>query len=74
MIDPVTLAVIRGRLEQIVDEMDATLFRAAFSPVIAEARDDIARDPRTGMMSPDRAMRDYPITIAPDGSVTRNAA
>ena len=39
MIDPVTLAVIRGRLEQIVDEMDATLFRGAFSPVIAEARD-----------------------------------
>ena len=38
-VDPVTLAVIRGRLEQIVDEMDATLFRAAFSPVIAEARD-----------------------------------
>jgi len=38
-IDPVTLAVIRGRLEQIVDEMDAILFRAAFSPVIAEARD-----------------------------------
>lgn len=39
MINPVTLAVIRGRLEQIVDEMDATLFRSAFSPVIAEARD-----------------------------------
>ena len=39
MMDPVTLAVIRGRLEQIVDEMDATLFRSAFSPVIAEARD-----------------------------------
>ena len=38
-LDPVTLAVIRGRLEQLVDEMDATLFRAAFSPVIAEARD-----------------------------------
>ena len=38
-LDPVTLAVIRGRLEQIVGEMDATLFRAAFSPVIAEARD-----------------------------------
>ncbi len=37
--DPVALAVIRGRLEQIVDEMDASLFRAAFSPVIAEARD-----------------------------------
>ena len=29
MIDPVSLAVIRGRLEQIVDEMDATLFRGA---------------------------------------------
>ncbi len=43
MIDPVTLAVIRGRLEQIVDEMDATLFRAAFSPVIAEARDESHR-------------------------------
>jgi N-methylhydantoinase B len=39
MIDAVTLSVIRFRLEQIVDEMDATLFRAAFSPVIAEARD-----------------------------------
>ena len=39
MIDLVTLAVIRGRLEQIVDEMDAALFRSAFSPVIAEARD-----------------------------------
>lgn len=38
-IDTVTLSVIRGRLEQIVDEMDAALFRAAFSPVIAEARD-----------------------------------
>ncbi len=38
-IDPVTLAVIKGRLEQISDEMDAALFRAAFSPVVAEARD-----------------------------------
>jgi N-methylhydantoinase B len=28
-IDPVTLAVLRGRLEQIADEMDATLFRSA---------------------------------------------
>ena len=38
-VDPVTLAVVKGRLEQISDEMDAALFRAAFSPVIAEARD-----------------------------------
>jgi N-methylhydantoinase B len=39
MIDPVTLAVLKGRLEQIADEMDATLFRAAFNPIIAEAHD-----------------------------------
>ncbi|MDJ0683653.1 MAG: hydantoinase B/oxoprolinase family protein [Alphaproteobacteria bacterium] len=38
-IDPVTLAVLRGRLEQIADEMDATLFRSAFNPIIAEAHD-----------------------------------
>jgi len=38
-IDPVTLAVLKGRLEQIVDEMDATLFRSAFNPIIAEAHD-----------------------------------
>ena len=38
-IDPVTLAVLNGRLEQIADEMDATLFRAAFNPIIAEAHD-----------------------------------
>ncbi len=37
--DPVTLAVLKGRLEQIVDEMDATLYRSAFNPIIAEARD-----------------------------------
>ena len=39
MIDSVTLAVLKGRLEQIVDEMDATLFRSAFNPIIAEAHD-----------------------------------
>ncbi len=38
-LDPVTLAVLAGRLEQIADEMDATLFRAAFNPIIAEAHD-----------------------------------
>jgi N-methylhydantoinase B len=37
--DPVTLAVLRGRLEQIADEMDATLYRSAFNPIIAEAHD-----------------------------------
>ena len=39
MLDPVTLAVVKGRLEQIADEMDATLFRSAFNPIIAEAHD-----------------------------------
>mgnify|MGYP006193017049 CR=1 FL=1 len=39
VMDPVTLAVLRGRLEQIADEMDATLYRSAFNPIIAEAHD-----------------------------------
>ena len=39
MIDPVTLAILDGRLTQVADEMDATLYRAAFNPIIAEARD-----------------------------------
>ncbi len=39
MIDPVTLSILDGRLSQIADEMDATLYRAAFNPIIAEARD-----------------------------------
>jgi len=39
MLDPVTLAVLKGRLVQIADEMDATLFRSAFNPIIAEAHD-----------------------------------
>lgn len=38
-IDPVTLAVLKGRFEQIADEMDVTLFRSAFNPIIAEAHD-----------------------------------
>ena len=38
-LDPVTLAVLKGRLEQVADEMDATLYRSAFNPIIAEAHD-----------------------------------
>ncbi|MEM6462433.1 MAG: hydantoinase B/oxoprolinase family protein [Pseudomonadota bacterium] len=38
-IDAITLAILKGRLEQIADEMDATLFRSAFNPIIAEAHD-----------------------------------
>jgi N-methylhydantoinase B len=39
MIDPVTLAVVRGALEQIADEMDLHLIRAALSPIISETHD-----------------------------------
>jgi len=39
MIDPVMLAILDGRLTQVADEMDAALYRAAFNPIIAEARD-----------------------------------
>lgn len=38
-IDAITLAVVKGRLEEIADEMDLTLYRAAFCPVIAEGHD-----------------------------------
>lgn len=38
-LDPITLAVVKGRLEEIADEMDLTLYRAAFCPVIAEGHD-----------------------------------
>ncbi|MFH1351632.1 MAG: hydantoinase B/oxoprolinase family protein [Pseudomonadota bacterium] len=38
-IDPITLAVVRGRLTQIAEEMDVVLMKAAFSQIIAEQRD-----------------------------------
>ncbi len=38
-IDPTTLAVIRGALEQIADEMDTALSTSAISPVISDAWD-----------------------------------
>ena len=47
-IDPITLAVVKGGLEQIVDEMDAIIVRAAFSPVISEQKDRAA-----GIFHPD---------------------
>ena len=37
--DPVTLAVVRGSLEQIADEMDLQLIHAAISPIISETND-----------------------------------
>ena len=38
-LDPITLAVVKGSLEQIAEEMDLTLKRAAFSPTISEGHD-----------------------------------
>ncbi len=48
--DPVTLAVVRGALEQIGDEMDLHLIRAALSPIISETNDCAhgLYDPHTG--------------------------
>ena len=39
LMDPVTLAVVRGGLEQIADEMDLHLIHAAISPIISETND-----------------------------------
>jgi N-methylhydantoinase B len=39
MTDPVTLAVVRGALEQAADEMDLHLIHAAISPIISETND-----------------------------------
>lgn len=48
--DPVTLAVVRGAMEQVCDEMDMHLIRAALSPIISETNDCAhgVYDPETG--------------------------
>lgn len=38
-LDPITLTVLHHRLQQITEEMDLILDRAAFSPIISEGRD-----------------------------------
>lgn len=38
-VDPATLVVVQNALRQIVDEMDLALEKAAFNPVMSEARD-----------------------------------
>lgn len=38
-IGPITLALLDGRSTPVADEMDAMLYRAAVSPIIAETRD-----------------------------------
>ena len=49
-VDPTTLAVVKGAIEQIVDEMDAIIVRTAFSPLISEQQDRASGvfDPQTG--------------------------
>lgn len=49
-IDPTTLAVVRGALEQITDEMDTVLSASAISPVISDAWDRASGifHPKTG--------------------------
>ncbi len=38
-LDPITLAVVKNSLEQITDEMDVLLYRAAFSTIVSEGHD-----------------------------------
>ncbi|MSP67301.1 MAG: hydantoinase B/oxoprolinase family protein [Alphaproteobacteria bacterium] len=38
-LDPITLTVLQNRFQQIAEEMDVILDRAAFSPIISEGRD-----------------------------------
>ena len=39
MVDPTTLAVVRGAFQEIANEMDAAFYSTAFSPIIAEGKD-----------------------------------
>lgn len=38
-LDPITIEVVRHKLDGIANEMEATLFRSAFSTIVKEARD-----------------------------------
>ncbi|MBN9551969.1 MAG: hydantoinase B/oxoprolinase family protein, partial [Alphaproteobacteria bacterium] len=38
-LDPITVEVVRHKLDGIANEMEATLFRSAFSTIVKEARD-----------------------------------
>lgn len=39
LVDPTTLAVVRGYLDEVVDEMDLVQVKAAFSPIVSEMKD-----------------------------------
>ena len=38
-LDPITVEVVRYKLEGIANEMNATLLRSSFSPIVKEGRD-----------------------------------
>src|SRR6202011_1334523 len=38
-VDPTTLAVVRGYIDEVVDEMDLVQVRAAFSPIVSDMKD-----------------------------------
>ena len=38
-IDPITLEVVRHKLEGIANEMEATLLKSSFSPIVKEGQD-----------------------------------
>jgi len=42
VIDPITTEVIRNKLEGIADEMELTLLRSSFSPIVKEGLDTSA--------------------------------
>ena len=45
-IDPITLEVVRNRFDVIAEEMQDTLLRSAFSPIVREGRDASAESSR----------------------------
>jgi N-methylhydantoinase B len=45
-----------------------------YGPAGERALDDIARDLRLGMVSVERAERDYAVMVRADGSIVRKAA
>jgi N-methylhydantoinase B len=40
VLDPISLEVLRSRLDAILEEASATLERTAISPVVTESKDD----------------------------------
>ena len=52
-LDPITVEVVRNKLEGIANEMQQTLLRSSFSPI---------RGPSAGLVAPPRALPRGPVT------------